>query len=246
MPTSSGIGYQGVLMHDSVEDAVQCSLCGWWGPCLWKHIQSAHKGMNAKKYKEEFGLARGTALCSEKVRENFLNAALLRAKKLGKKENARRIRLMHKALRKRGRKFPKRSMEFKNKHGRCPQQLLERITKLAQKIGHQPSSLELCKHEKDGYGLRQSINLTFGSWNNAIKMLGWEKFNYKASRRTPEQINEYKTHLLMMLRIFKEKHGREATQSDTRRGLLPNWKTYEKYFGSMEKARRISVSPTPY
>ncbi len=234
MPTDTGIGFQGVLLHDAVEDKVQCSVCAWWGPCLWRHISAEHPELTAATYKHRFGLNKGTALLSEGLRSKFILAAISRAKAMGK-DKLRRMA----ANGRKNRTFPNRgkpqSMEVKNGFGSCPEQLLERIRKVERDLGRRPSCKEFVN--RDG-GALSGIKMTFGSWNGAMKILGYTPWKRGVG---PNRHEWNKKSLIFFLKTFKETHGRSASYADHKRKLMPSVSVFYRHFpGGFKQAIKLA------
>lgn len=228
MRNETGFGFQGVLACDIENNVLECSLCGWWGKNLAHHIRREHN-YKAKDYKIEFGLSMSSALCTEDTRQMLIEAGVKSSK--GKKGKMRTQKLI--AYRYRGGGV-KKSIQERNKVGTCPAQLLDKIEKYSEQIGRRPSYNEF---KKDNQGTMASILLVFGSWNKAIEMLGWE-----TSKRGVgfNQSSWNRESLLEMLRVFKEKHGRDPYCSDARRKLIPSQNLYVREFGSFSKAKTLA------
>ncbi len=235
MNTETGIGLLGVLAIDAELDKVQCSECGWWGDCLSLHIRHAHKDMNAALYKVKFGLSPKTALINEKMRTAKIKNGVYVANWMKKHPRIRR-RSIRAFVKKGGRKGMKETMDKKNARGACPEQLLDAIVKLRDELGRRPSQRDFMKSKHAR--LNTSIVNTYGSWNEAIRLLGWDVMK-KGQHFTYDSWTKAK--IVDLLIIFMQKHGRAPSRSDCKRGLIPSVDSMSKYFGGLRNARAIAI-----
>lgn len=163
-----GFGYIGTLAYNQEKTHVQCHLCGFYFKSLGHHLMRSH-ALSSMDYRDRFGLMRATSLGAPKyidlLRERTgllnrerkpLNQAQLDALQRGRD----RVR-ENKSL----------SLEVYNKRGRCPEQLLRKIEKLAKELGKTPTRREFIKKYGDNGDL-DSIYRTYGSWNGAVAMCG--------------------------------------------------------------------------
>jgi len=119
------------------------------------------------------------------------------------------------------------SLEWRNKKGLCPDQVLEKILDLKEKIGHVPSYEEFYT-EYNGRFLH-SIKYLHGSWSEAVRKLG-EKTREDLRRHSGEDLIEE-------LQNFKLRYDRIPMTSDFNRGLLTNKGTFIRKFGTLNNAR---------
>lgn len=212
-------GFQGVLLHDSVLPLIQCSVCGeWYGALTGPHLKT-HK-LDSTSYKEKFGLAKSTALINESLRERFI-ASALKTQNYKKVKNPKPFKKGHKQKK----TYFGSSMETKNNNGTCPEQILDRLKKFKQKLGHQPSYHEAKKKFR---GLTDSAVRTYGSWRNVCELLGWKVLKPGLSFG---KFSWDKETLIKVLVMFKKEHKREPTGSDVRRGLIPAIPNFYHHFG---------------
>lgn len=222
---NDGYGFYGTIAYDKSEKYTQCHVCGFFFENLGMHVNKKH-GKSSEQYKQEFGLPVTLSLKAPKSHsyqwETWQSlSAEVRQKKLKQLAEAR-SRPMPASI-------SKKSLYVKNLEGRCPEQLLDKIITLKQKLGHTPSSTEFVKAY--GSGFLGSIRLTFGTWNEALKLLNLAPKKHGGER-------EYdKENLLDMLRNFYERKGREPMSSD-QAGLLPSRQTYTRHFGSWTNAKK--------
>ena len=227
-----GFGYYGTLAMTDDKENVQCHECGKLFPHLGLHARQ--HGMTAGEYKEKYKLGVTTALISDKVREKLqqVHAAGSIIPKGGDlpewlKEYNRKVQsgeITHPGSRSTHGSY---HLERRNQLGICPQQVLEKIRELAEKLGHTPSEIEFKDHYK--YRYYKSICYQHGSYLNAVKKLG-----LKSAKELKEPDNEQ---LLQELRDFHEQHGRVPMSSDFARGLLRPRAMYFRRFGTLNNAR---------
>lgn len=232
----TGYGYMGTVAYSKSMDKVQCHICGLAFEALGQHIYSGHK-IKTADYKKQFGLSPATALIGERLRDIHIKRAMhIYAENSDKLiEGRKEFYKTHKG--KLDRTRSKQSLEYKNLNGTCPDQLLDKIQKLAERLHKTPSTPEFIRE----YGSEKyydRIRETFGSWENALRMLHMKGV-------TQEQIERHEpAKLLEYLRNFYKIHGRLATTSDARRALIPSCTTYQKKFGTMNEARILAGLPT--
>lgn len=131
-------------------------------------------------------------------------------------------------------KRSKKSLEQKNKEGRCYYQLLDKINVLAKKVGKVPTQREFI--EEFGEGYLGSIRGTFGSWNAAVTVAGLEPrvARGRSIKYDRERVGE-------MLKEFYKIEGRPPRLSDLGRGYMPSAKVLRRLFnGSIIEARRFA------
>ena len=237
-----GYGYYGVLLITPDLEKVQCHLCGRLFKALPLHLVNEHD-ITARNYKVKFALQQKTGLLSEMERSKRAQAYFDYRERIGPeavdkmRENARKQAVIASrgAYLKNGMRG--HSLEYKNLHGTCPDQILDQITILAKELGHTPSQREFFKHSSRYEAL---MRLTFGTWLNALKVLGMkpkERVYVKGYKMT--NYRRYtKEDLLERLRMFYKTNGRLPMFSDFQSDLLPSYKTYCSRFGGIENARK--------
>lgn len=234
MEYTGGYGYRGVLMFDGKTQKVQCHECGLWMQYLPNHLHKEHN-MRAREYKNRVGLRQSTALISEELRKKLIaNGMETRSKNLvpNKNHTKETKAQIAETLRKN-----KEAMEYKNEKGTCPAQLIDRLIKLADKLGRTPSEKECT--------FNAAIRMTYGSMKEACRVAGLKY------RKPGENINHHKKltkfrftddQLLNFIRVFTDKHEREPSTSDLKRKLLPSYRTYTARFGGWKKAKELALT----
>jgi len=136
---------------------------------------------------------------------------------------------------------PTETLEQKNKKGTCPDQVLDVIKKLAEKLGRTPSLKDLIVYT-GGQRYKHLVFKLFGSWKNAIHMLGLEEVSRNQNRgRSIKRYTE--DELLEYLAVFYHETNKIPTATDCKRGLLPDYNSYLRIFGSFPSARRLAGIP---
>lgn len=223
-----GFGFYGTVAMTEDREYLQCHICGNLYASLGGHLRR-HK-VTATKYKKMYGLGITTALVSEPLRESLRknSVRILTPKGLPKwlEEYNRKVQsgeVIHKAHG--GTSMP---LEKRNKLGLCPDQVLEKIRELADKLGHTPSLIEFNTEYKGRY--TGSINFQHGSYLNAVAKLG-----LKSAKEVKEHTSQ---ELLENLVEFFDKYGRIPMTTDFNRGLLGAARgTYIARFGTLNNAR---------
>lgn len=228
-----GFGYYGTVAITADRTRVQCHACGNMFKSVSTHIP-VH-GLTAVEYKEMFGLSQQTALIGDGVRENRQKNA--NEKILGKNPHIFKGMEIPDHLRKYNEKVKSGeikhkgkdtwSLERRNIAGNCPEQVLERIKDLADKLGKPPTQEEFDEHYHKRY--TSAIYYQHGTFAKAVK---------KACGSTRAELRHPDTEALLdSLRQFYENHGRVPQTSDFNRGLLRDRGVYSRKFGSLNNAR---------
>lgn len=236
----NGYGYVGALGQTENGGKVQCHVCGELFYNLGSHVVQSHK-LRAREYREKYGLGRRTPLCSDQASAEYKARAVARWEGKTPKEQDEQIAVMRAAAAIAPKTGKQMTAEEQNRLGICPDQLIDRITVLADKLGRSPSYQEFC----DEYGGRfiAPIKRTFGSWAKAKDIAGlpvlktgprnskpWNKARFKYSREELiVYIQEYVAH-------FKV----PPTATDWNRGFLPDIHAYYREFGSLGAAREAA------
>lgn len=230
-----GFGYAGTIATNEAQTHIQCHICGNFYESLGNHIRS--HDLTADEYREKVGLSRSTSLIGKRRREILVAQGLEKSE-----QSAAFMHRLHYEVRE-GlrdpetyiRKSKKRSLEQLNKEGLCPDQLLDKIKVLELQLGTTPTLDQFSTHYKVNPYI---IYNTFGSWMNALKLLGMQSRLGRNSHHhhSNEQLLEY-------LRQFYETNGRPPTASDFSRGILPSLGLYSKRFRTLRIARSLAGIP---
>lgn len=222
---TNGFGFYGTIAYDETERHTQCHICGYFFENLHMHIAKKHE-QTTREYKLKFGLPITISLRAPKSKsyqwETWHGLDEDKRKKVLDQLNAARDRKMPE-------KIVGKSLYKKNLEGRCPDQLLDKIMKLKDKLGRAPSQNEFVAEY--GSGFLGSIRLTFGTWNEAKRILGLSARPHGGEREYDPET------LLDMLRNFQKEKGREPMSSDTK-GILPSGNTFRRHFGSFTNAKK--------
>lgn len=159
-----GFGYVGTIAYNESGTHVQCHKCGFFFKSLGPHVARMH-AMTSRDYKDRYGLMRSTSLGSPV----YIARMRQRASNLeGWISNQSKSAPPYKPPTSTPRK---RSPELLNKLGRCPEQLLHKIAVIAEAYDCTPTRRDFIEWYGDNGDLNM-LYLTFGSWNEAIKILG--------------------------------------------------------------------------
>lgn len=234
-PVIGGFGFVGTIAYDENEEYTQCHICGDLYRHLGKHVAQSHE-MNSNEYKEKFGLDKSTSLLAANTRSSYV-------KKWENMSDDDRKVLLDRLKDISGNRYHHRSqerytrrLEYYNKRGSCPDQIIDKIITLSSELGRTPSSLEF-QERWGGKHYSNSARLHFGSWQEAVRQAGLTPLDRHAPiRYTDEQLIE-------SLIEFKKRYGREPYYKDLRTGLLlgGSW-VYRNRFGRWSTAKKIAFS----
>ena len=237
-----GYGFVGALLETHDGERVQCHVCGKLFSNLGKHLGKAHD-MTSREYKLKYALAQTSGLISETERLRRIEGYERYRQRVGAAiVDARRERMQklavvasRKAYLKKG--MAGHSLEYKNKLGVCPDQILDHVAMLAKQLGYTPSQREFRDHNPR---IERLLRLTFGTWLSALKALGMKpkgrKYNKGYSLPLYKRYTEEE--LLERMRIFVQKHRRAPHHSDWKQKVFPgpSFQTYVGRFGSIQQA----------
>lgn len=224
-----GFGYMGTLAMSEDRELVQCHVCGELLSSINNSHVKKHEFKTIAEYKKEFGLSKTTVLMGDSLREKHRQAVVKNSPTAGK--GLPKHLEGHNEARHNGTyKLPKRSdysLEWRNKKGLCPDQVLEKILDLKDKLGRMPSVDEFKEEYEHRYF--SSIRYLYGSWTNAVEKLG---------EQTREQLKKVdKDKLVDELKLFYEIEKRIPTTSDFNRGMLRDKNVFIRAFGTLNNAR---------
>lgn len=160
MPYAEGFGYQGVILHNTTIDKVQCHLCGNWYTSVGTHLKMGHPGTSVKDYKQQVGLNSSVGLYSFGMMKMYSKRAkMLRAvnkydhlvkhnQKMSKEEKTNR------------RLGKKQTVQRQNKFGTCEAQLQTRFLAMPKGTRHL---------ERDNQALYGALVRRYGSIRKAVE-----------------------------------------------------------------------------
>lgn len=223
--TGEGFGYMGTVAMSADREYVQCHICGNLYRALSGHIGGEHKTTMAE-YKKAFGLSVSTVLIGDSLRYERQQAIL--------EKNTKKVQPAHLkayvARLKSGEQTISRgdhSLEWRNKRGLCPDQVLEKIIDLQEKLGYMPSYEDFRIEYKGRF--MHSIQYLHGSWSEAVRKVGG---------KTREDLRRHSQEdLIEELQAFQQRYDRIPMTSDFNRGLLTNKGTFIRKFGTLNNAR---------
>jgi len=160
LPVMAGYyGYQGVVLHDTLLDRIQCHICGKWFKCLSAHLRL--HDIDHITYKDRFGLYRSEPLARLKTLKVW--SEMNTGKKQSRNLDGKRI-FLDKEIQKTS--IPSRSKDqWKNKFGTCEAQLKFR---LEQAIKHNNNQLPDWT-TNEGQNLKRLFVNRFGSWEKGLE-----------------------------------------------------------------------------
>lgn len=232
----SGKSVLGGLEYNEERDLVRCHECGGWFKSVAVHSAMKHN-IPAAEYKKKHGLKRHSSLVCEKFRLACSNrmAASNHANggtplQLDAELRDRAVAALRSRPKERRGYF---SGERRNQTAQCQAQLLDRIRKLAEQLGHTPSQEEL-----RAAGLSRDT-LVFGlnvkNFSEAVAMAGLtpNPLGARGKRYSREQVIE-------LFRAIRSTYGREPNWSDIKRKLLPSYSSIRGHFGGFDEALEAS------
>lgn len=243
---SKGFGYYGTVAMTDDKQLVQCHVCGNLFANVGMHIR-LHK-LDSRRYKDMYGLSVSTALMSEPEREKRQQRAVKpfdgklpdHLMEYNRKVQQGLIKHNGSKTKDGEGKFGGWSLEKRNIEGKCPEQVLEKIRELADKLGRTPSYDEFIKEYT--YEYLGAIKFQHNTWTEAVHKLGMKTAD---ELRRPD-----KDSLIEELQVFQKQYGRIPMTSDFNRGLLRGRGVFIRVFGSLNNARieagMNAVIPMPF
>ena len=238
-PVEEGFGYMGTLAQSEDRNHVQCHVCGRMFENLGQHVWQAHN-IKSKEYRAKFKLGFRTPLCSDKFSEKYRAMKTHLWETMSEEKKEKRRQQMREAREKTIRVGNPNTLEKLNRVGMCPDQLIDHIQKLAQKLDTSPT-FEQFKTEYNGKYVGAIIR-TFGSWNGAKRMANLKVC--KSGAKIPHNKSSYTNEeLLEFLKSAYKEKNKIPTHSDWRKGFLPSYNLYRHRFGGIQKARKAAGLP---
>ncbi len=234
----AGFGYKGTLLYDRANGRVQCHVCGRWYRSVGVHAAMIHK-MLAREYKLAYGLRHRTALCGEATRVSLVKNYESRL------ADGSMIQFCggYNGQRPGKHKRTGRSMQWRNMHGVCPEQILDRLRHLAEQSGYTPTEKEI-----KAAGLEHVATFAFGTITNACRHAGLTPNRQHVALANPLwRFRDDPGLIVEMIREFHVRFARWPSTSDARRNpLLPSEASAARHFGSFVKARIAAGGPPAY
>ena len=240
-PLEKGLfGYLGVLICHKKTGLVQCHLCGAWKTSLPPHLKWAHS-ITAEAYRRRFGFPLRFPLCSADMsyRMSRLASARIAAQK-NKPWLFSKIQMLRRkgsALSKSvGRKtaMARKTPSFENEHNLCPDQILRRVTVVADCVGRFPSFTDMQRHDT---AVATAICRRYGSWNK------FKKANFpKEQQRTWQGEVWSADQVLFAIRKWTKEHRRapQARDFNKKDKAYPSTTTIVGRFGSWNRALHMA------
>lgn len=165
-----GYGFIGTLAYNEEKTHVQCHKCGFFFKSLGHHLTKAH-AMTTKEYKLRYSLMMSSSLASPAFSDTQRALAAEKFAPVAYDEKRREKQRAVLAKYQGHQVSRKRSLEYLNKLGRCPEQLLHKIQLLAEELGYTPTRREFIGKYGDNGDLNM-IYITFGRWSEACQTAG--------------------------------------------------------------------------
>lgn len=217
------VGGMGGLDEDEAL-GLRCPIkgCGVWRHALYTHIRFAHPEIGCDGLRRALSIPLTATLVSSKLRPAIAaRGRLPRASLDTLKEMAACGRVRAHARRRRG----TTTIGERNLRNSCPAQLSHRIIDLHNRLGRSPTSNEFASEY--GFGLRDLVRVTFGSWENALALVGLDAVRRKARPFRSSQLD-----VLPALSAWYHEHGtlpsRAAVESGRQTPVLPCRKTIQR------------------
>lgn len=233
-PVVAGYGYQGTLAYNKNQTHTQCHLCGDFYVDLSHHLYPAH-GLSAREYRIAYGLPTTISLTAPKANNHHYQVW----QNLTPEERAKRLAKLHPFKpgengieRGAGDRGYRKPLYKKNLEGKCPDQLLDKIERLAKKSGRTPRKKDFITEYNHSY--YDNVILTYGSWEQALTILSLTPNSRGGKPVFSKEV------LVKLLIEFRDRYGREPMYSDTERGLLPSGPTFVRHFGSWTGAKEYA------
>lgn len=218
MRVEEGYGFLGVLALDPVKDLIQCHTCGEWHKSLQNHLRYKHQ-TNVASYKREYGLLSSTALINEEMRAIFSahGENNLEVYRKNFQENSHKHSEETKAKIKETLK--QNRMENRNLKGTCPEQLIDRLQKLAFDLGRTPKQIEV--------PFEETLVKVYGTFKNALEIAGLPY------RKPGVNVKTHKYNLQQCVdgvRKFVDKNGKYPRYVDFKKTKeVTMWKSIIRY-----------------
>jgi predicted transcriptional regulator len=155
---AAGKSLLGALEYNDEHDLIKCHVCGGWFMRVGRHV-SHSDGISGAEYKREFGLMKGTALCTPSFRVRLSRHA--RHAKIGDA-----TRLPHRKTL----DMPSRSgsAEGRNLKNLCQAQLRHRVLQLAVSLNGTPTVNDLRTAGIHGRAIQTAFGMTASAFMRSL------------------------------------------------------------------------------
>lgn len=231
----SGKSVLGALEYRESDDKVRCHECGEWHRSLAPHLKVKHS-LTPHYYRFRHGLNKHSALCGTRFALDRSARAIAQAPDALEhlRDRMKGFHTQNKA-KQRPEKL-QRTTEFRNELGSCHAQVLERIKRLADRLGRTPTGRELAS---EGVSVKSALYVTgattIGALMGLAGLLPLNGRHTKTSKR--KGCSKYTQELLIeLLRSYYVSHGDLPGRNSYKLGLLPPVTAFTRIFGSMRLA----------
>ncbi|MBI4708215.1 MAG: MucR family transcriptional regulator [Candidatus Omnitrophica bacterium] len=220
-----GFGFMGVMLRNTVEDKLQCHICGVWRKGLSTHTNQAHQ-ISADEYRKKFQLPLTFPLVSLSTSQKHSDRANTKKNldHLNKVRNIEKLNNVSRKKRQRFMRYARNNLAFQNQRALCEEQLERRFLIVADIVGKEPSQIDLIKYDCSLWG---AIRRRFGTINEFRR-----KNNYEIKKRAKVFSDEK---LLSCIIKFYHQHKIIPRPSHFK-GTKPNIETFRNHFGSWNRA----------
>jgi hypothetical protein len=167
-PVEDGFGYYGTITVNLPETHVQCHKCGFYFKLLGQHIREHN--LTGRDYKKDFGLSMNTLMTQSATRDWSSKRPFNQTPE--HKEQVEKARQKALLAIQSSDKIGKAGLplEYYNKFGLCPDQIVDKYLKLKDKLGKDPSIREVAKEYT--WGVANLLKKSFGNWDEVKEELG--------------------------------------------------------------------------
>jgi len=226
-PLKNGHGFYGIVVRSKDKELVMSHEDG----LFYKHLNTQHAKKfgykNLKEYKSQYGISQTTPLCGLSISKKNHDKAMGYFAKQGAVQLKKIREKGQQALK--DRRGSRMSLEVRNKRGTCPDQLLDKILKLKEKLRYTPSANDF--KSEYGAGFLSSIENYFGTYLNAVKSASLIPNSIERPRGYTSQ------ELINRLWLFLQTYGYTPLSKDFGNGILPTKQAYYRYWRTLNAAR---------
>src|SRR3990167_260280 len=224
MESENGIGYQGTVVYDQLQDKILCNECGKWYETLSSHLPRIHK-TDQKNYRDKYGINYNIGICSKRLSRKFSETAINNIKT---NKNFASHNGLNQGTHSQRKTF---TTQYKNRFALCDAQTAVRLAVIREQSGEKEITSKSVK--KYDIRLYDHLRRRYGTIVAGCKALGIEAIGkgYKG-------FDDIK--VIARLRAWVTAHGRIPNYWERRNtGGVPISAVY-RHFGSWRKAQAMA------